>query len=282
MLFSDIFIDSPDLGLRPIRALLFLTANVPNPMTVTGSPFFNDRVIAAKTALIAVSASFLVTVDFATSAISSALFICFVLLVYVLPADIVIPHKYQRKHDVSCEERIIILKYTQKNDLMNDIFGLSRMLIAEMKSWIINKKSLPPAAALMLLPNGDVEEIPVCLRNKESNDAQSIWIQQLCRERKAHAVIMATYARGKHCAAHDGEKSEMLVVSSMLPDGDGPTMLSNVIRKKGNKRVCFGEVCVSSGSMNTLLLPWANYDKSSRQFVNKDIYVGYPIGGTVH
>ena len=48
-----ISIGAPVWGLRPVRAALFLVANVPKPTSTTGSPVFNEPVIASIVASIA-------------------------------------------------------------------------------------------------------------------------------------------------------------------------------------------------------------------------------------
>jgi len=70
-----IFMASPVLGLRPIRAFLLDTLNVPNPAMVIGCPFFMALGMQENIEFTASCASFLVLTTLATSAIRSALFI---------------------------------------------------------------------------------------------------------------------------------------------------------------------------------------------------------------
>ena len=54
---AGIFTAAPVCGLRPTRASLLETLNVPNPINVILSPFFNAPVIASNVASIAFKAS---------------------------------------------------------------------------------------------------------------------------------------------------------------------------------------------------------------------------------
>jgi len=81
-----ILIASPVRGLRPVRAALLRTENVPNPTNVTVSPFLRALVtasIAASNALPA--AAFDRSAESATASISSALFIVIIPLVNNIP-----------------------------------------------------------------------------------------------------------------------------------------------------------------------------------------------------
>src|SRR5665647_1372500 len=71
--FAAILMTSPVWGFLPVRAFLLLTPNVPNPTSVTASPFLSAFWIAASVAPTASAASFLLHVTFATSSIKSAL-----------------------------------------------------------------------------------------------------------------------------------------------------------------------------------------------------------------
>src|SRR5664280_1374021 len=73
--FAAILMALPVWGFLPVRAFLFLTANVPNPTSVTESPFLSAFLIAASVASTAATASVLLHVTFATSSTNCALFI---------------------------------------------------------------------------------------------------------------------------------------------------------------------------------------------------------------
>jgi hypothetical protein len=73
--FVLILIASPVFGFRPVLAVRLPTLNVPKPISVTVSFFFNASVIVVNTQSSAASASFFVQVTFDNSAIKSPLFI---------------------------------------------------------------------------------------------------------------------------------------------------------------------------------------------------------------
>ena len=76
-----ILIISPVRGLRPLRARRARTENVPNPASLTVSPFFRAFVIASSNPSIAQPAAFLdISAEAATASINSALFMAATLL----------------------------------------------------------------------------------------------------------------------------------------------------------------------------------------------------------
>jgi len=58
-LFARIFIFLPVFGFLPVRAALFLTRKVPNPVKTTSFPIFNTLLISSKTASTISPTSFL-------------------------------------------------------------------------------------------------------------------------------------------------------------------------------------------------------------------------------
>jgi hypothetical protein len=69
---AGILISFPVWGFRPVRALLFITEKVPNPVKVSLSPFFNAFITELAHALMAFSAdAFEILASFPTLAINS-------------------------------------------------------------------------------------------------------------------------------------------------------------------------------------------------------------------